>query len=62
MDDYISTIISCDEVRSHVMRDDREQLNNEQYNREMRYRREQHINEREQYEIYIYSFVILLLP
>ena len=44
------------------MRDDRELLNNEQYNREMRYRREQHINEREQYEIYIYSFVILLLP
>jgi len=29
LDDYISTIISCDEVRSHVMRDDREQLNNE---------------------------------
>jgi len=29
LDNNISTIIRCEEVRSHVMRDDREQLNNE---------------------------------
>ena len=58
MDDYISTIISCDEVRSHVMRDDREQLNYErEYNREMRYFREKHNNERESIMKYIHIHV-----
>ena len=58
MDNNGLKIINCEEEWSHVMRDDREQLNYErEYNREMRYFREKHNNERESIMKYIHIHV-----